>query len=143
MEMEGSVLSSVGTRRIPGGVVVVVVVVMPCVVVFIVVMVVVMMLVFLFRFKRRDALRGFRIRHAALCHRPQHFAAFQAQAVEQHQFCRRNFFHIAAGELIGVRVLVCAHQAGYLHALAANLLGNIAQHAKTGYRRQRFCPKAA
>ena len=119
----------------------VVVVVMSCVVV--VVLIVVMMSVFLLRFKRRDALRGFRIRHAALFYRPQHFAAFQAQAVEQHQFCRRNFFHIAAGELIGVRVLVCAHQAGYLHALAANLLGNIAQHAKTGYHRQRFCPKAA
>ena len=105
--------------------------------------VVVMMRVFLLRFERRDALRGFRIRHAALFHRAQHFATFQAQAVEQHQFCRRNFFHIAAGELIGVRVLVCAHQAGYGYPLAANLLGNIAQHAKTGYHRQRFCPKAA
>ena len=74
----------------------VVVMMMPCVVVVIMV-VVVMMRVFLLRFERRDALRGFRIRHAALFHRAQHFAAFQAQAVKQHQFCRRNFFHIAAG----------------------------------------------
>ena len=59
----------------------VVVVVMPCVVV-VVLIVVVMMPVFLLRFERRDALRGFRIRHAALFHRAQHFATFQAQAVE-------------------------------------------------------------
>ena len=74
-----------------------IVVMMSCMVVVMFIVVVVMMRVFFFGFQWRDALRGFGVGHMALFHRAQHFAAFQAQAVKQHQFCGGNFFHIAAG----------------------------------------------
>ena len=77
-----------------------------------------------------DAGGGFGRGHFALLHRALQLGFFQPQTVEQHQPGFADFFDVAAGEVIGMRILVCPHQVLHRHPLAADLLRHIAQNAE-------------
>ena len=114
--------------RVEFAVIVVVAVIMPVAVV----------VAFFQRRQRFDALRGLGIRHFALLHRPLQLGFFQAQAVEQHQLRRTDLLQIAAGEVVGVRILIGADNVHHFDTLAADLFGDIAQNAEAAHHFHRL-----
>ena len=101
------------------------------------IVVMIMMMAALFCFQSLNAFGRFGERHFALFDCALYIGGFQAQAVEQYQFCAADFFDVAAGHVVGMAVLVGAHQALNGHAVAANLFGHVAQNAEAGHNRQR------
>ena len=90
-----------------------------------------------------DAGGGFGVIDFALFDGTGHFARFEAQPVEQHQFGRTDFFDVAAGDVVNVRVLVGADEVGDGYFVAANLFGDVAQNAEAADDVQRFGRYAA
>ena len=100
-------------------------------------MIVVMMMAALFCFQSLNAFGRFGERHFALFDCALYIGGFQAQAVEQYQFGTADFFDVATGHVVGMAVLVGAHQALNGHTVATNLFGHVAQNAEAGDNRQR------
>ena len=85
-----------------------------------------------------DAGGGFGVAHFALLHGAGHFAGLEAEAVEQHEFGGADFFQIAAGEAVDVRVLIRADEVGDGDFVAADLFGDVAQNAEAADNIERF-----
>ena len=90
------------------------------------VVVVVMVSAFFFGFEGLDAFGRFGIGYFALFDGTLHIGSFKSQAVNQDEFCTADFFDVAAGEVVGVGILVGSDQTLYGYALSADLFGNVA-----------------
>ena len=108
-----------------------------------VVVMVVIIIVVVFGLHRLDVFGGLGKRHAALADAAHHRSLLKAQTVHQHQLGIADALHIAAGKIVGMRVLVGADQVAHVHALAAHLLGHIAQNAEARHHFHRRGIQAA
>ena len=99
--------------------------------------IVVMMMAALFCFQSLNAFGRFGERNFTLFDCTLYIGGFQAQTVEQYQFGTADFFDVATGHVVGMAVLVRAHQALNGHTVATNLFGHVTQNAEAGDNRQR------
>ena len=124
--------------RIEFAVMVVAVVMTVAVVVMAVIMIVVVIIVVVvFGLHRLDVFGGLGKRHAALADAAHHRSLLKTQAVHQYELGIADALHIAAGEVVGMRVLVGADQVAHVHALATHLFGHVAQNAEARHHFQR------
>ena len=121
----------------------VVAVAMTVAVVVMVVIVVVIIVVVVFGLHRLDVFGGLGKRHAALADAAHHRSLLKTQAVHQYELGIADALHIAAGEVVGMRILVWADQVAHVHALAAHLLGHVTQNAEARHHFQRRGIQAA